>query len=166
MSMSNNPFGDRVRIVDRRKVNYQNIDKHIDLQPGDAFTKTLAKLKLPELRRMADAAVDRGDFQTADRARAAAEMRMTGVPPELTGPGQLHEVTSFDPRLGRAKTEYFGDPRVWRSQFDLPGQSGMFPPAKSFERIEGTVEIAGHETLIARTPDGSERIVTVHRKED
>ncbi len=164
MSTSNNPYSDRVRIVDRRKVNFRDIDKHIELQPGDAFTKTLAKLKLPDLKRMATEAVNRGDFQTADRARAAADMRMTGVPPELTGPGQLHEVTSFDPRTGRSMTESFGDSRVWRSQFDTPGQSVKFAAPKSFERIEGHVEIAGHETLIARAPDGSERIVTVRRE--
>lgn len=164
--MSNNPFGDRVRIVDRRKVNFDNIDKHIEMQAAPEPVKVFAKLPLPEIERMERAAAAKGDGKTADLARRAAELRMTGVPPELCGPGQLHEVTAFDPRLGRAETRYFGDSRVWRSKFDQPGQSVVMPPAKSFEKIEGNVEIAGHETLIARAPDGSERIVQIQRSND
>lgn len=161
--MSTNPYSDRVRIVDRRKVNFQNIDRHIDLQNAPEPVKVFAKMPLSQLEQMERAAAAKGDGKTADLARRAADLRLTGVPPELAGPGQLHEVTSFDPRTGQSMTEFFGDSRVWRSQFDTPGQTVKFAAPKSFERIEGHVEIAGHETLIARAPDGSERIVTVHR---
>ena len=161
-----NPYGDRVRIVDRRKVNFDNIDRHIAMQEAPEPVKVFAKLPLPEIERMERAAAAKGDGKTADLARRAAELRMTGVPPELTGPGQLHEVTMFDPRTARAETRYFGDSRVWRGKFDQPGQSVVMPPAKAWEKIEGNVEIAGHETLIARAPDGSERIVRIQRSDE
>ncbi len=105
-----NPFGDHVRVVDRRRVDYQDIDHHVDLQEGDGLTKALAKSHtIPQLRDLADKHAKRGDFGMADRLHAAAAIRRSGVPPEVLQPGQLHEVVSFDPRTMQARTEYFGD---------------------------------------------------------
>jgi hypothetical protein len=154
-----NPFGDHVRIVDRRRIDYSNIDRHIEMQPGDGLTKTLARLPLPDLKAMADASIAKGDFAGAAAARAAAELRRTGVPPELTGPGQLHSVTAFDPREGRAVTSYHGDPKVWRDDFSAPAVPFEITPPQALETREGVVRYQGNETLIARSADGRERIV-------
>jgi hypothetical protein len=157
--MAANPYGDGVRIVDRRRVDYSNIDRHIEMQPGDALTKTLAKLPLPDLKAMADTSISKGDFASADRARAAAELRRTGVPPELAGPGQLHSVTAFDPREGRAVTSYHGDPKVWRDSFSAPAVPFEITAPQALEKHEGVVSFSGNETLIARSANGTERVV-------
>lgn len=136
--MSTNPFGENIRIVDGRKVDFQDINRHVDLQPGDPMVKIFAKLPIDQIRDMAKKSIDRGDFQTADRARAAEAMRRTGVPPELTGPGQLYAVESFDPRVGRSKTEYFGDIGAYFGPLMTPPMRGKInrEPGVEYQEVK------------------------------
>lgn len=150
-----NPFGENVRIVDRRRVDFNDINRHIDMQDADPLTNLLAKLKLSQIRDAIDSATAKGDFATAERGRAAVALRRSGVPPELTGRGQLHEVVSFDPRTGRSQTEYFGDPKVWRSQFEAPAVQFKTVHPTTFTNKKTTVQHKAGERVVVMDAGGN-----------